>query len=140
MSPTRELLEKLEGICRQEPRYKPEAYLFLLAALHHTVSRLPKRRHISGQELLTGIREYGLDQFGGLTVEVFTHWGVETTEDFGRIVFALVEAGLLGKTEEDSLADFQDVYQFETAFDPAPLYRIKSGRSVPARRQGSKEV
>ena len=119
-----DLLATINTICKRNRRYKPESYLFVLAALHFTISQLPERRHITGQELLDGIRIYGLDQFGPLTRQVFQHWGIEKTVDFGRIVFSLVEAKLLGKTEEDSLADFQRVYDFSTAFDPQPLFKL----------------
>ena len=123
-NPTTEFLTKVQTIHRKDPRYKPEAYFFVLAALHFTVSHLPERRHIAGKELLAGIRIYGLDQFGPLARQVFDYWGVRSTEDFGRIVFSLVDAKLLGKTEEDSLADFQDVYDFSEAFDPDPLFKL----------------
>ncbi len=124
VNPASELLEKVARITKQDPRYKPEAYFFVLAALHFTVSHLPERRHITGQELLAGIRIYGLDQFGPLARQVFEYWRIRSTEDFGRIVFALVEAKLLGKTEEDSLADFKEVYDFSEAFDPDPLFKL----------------
>ncbi len=123
-NPTTEMLRKVSAICRMDPRYKPEAYLFVLGALHFTVSGLPEPRHVTGKELLDGIRLYGLDQFGPLTRQVFQHWGLEVTEDFGHIVFSLVEAQLLGKTEEDTIADFQEVYDFVAAFDPQPLYKL----------------
>ena len=124
LNPTTELLKKVGLICRKDSRYKPEAYLFLLAGLQFTVTQLPQPRHITGQELAEGLRLYGLDQFGPLTAQVFEHWGVRSTEDFGRIVFTLVDNKLLRKTEEDSLTDFQHLYDFETAFDPQPLYRL----------------
>lgn len=124
LNPTAELLDKIDEICAGNRRYKPEAYLFVLAALHFTVSQLPQRRHITGQELLEGIRIYGLDQFGPLTRQVFEHWGVLSTEDFGHIVFSLIEVKLLGKTEEDSLDDFKGGYDFSVAFDPQPLFKL----------------
>ena len=124
INPTGELLTKIDRICKEDSRYKPEAYLFVLAALHFTINQLMEHRHITGQELLGGIRIYGLDQFGPLARQVFEHWGITQTEDFGYIVFSLVEAKLLGKTEEDSLADFQNVYNFSTAFDPQPLFKL----------------
>ncbi len=124
INPTVELLKKVDEICRQDHRYKPEAYLFVLAALHFTVSSLPEPRHVTGRELLEGIRLYGIDQFGPLTRQVFEHWGIKATLDFGVIVFSLVEHKLLGKTEEDSLADFSGVYDFTEAFDPQGLFKI----------------
>ena len=123
-NPTAELSKKVRTICRKEKRYKPEAYAFVLAGLHFTVGRLPQPRHITGRELLAGLRLYGLEQFGPLTAQVFEHWGIRSTEDFGHIVFHLVEAQLLRKTEEDHLEDFKEGYDFSAAFDPQPLYRL----------------
>lgn len=124
LTPTVELLKKLDAICRRDRRYKPEAHLFVLAGLHATVSHLPEPRHVTGQELVEGLRVYGLDQFGPLAAQVFEHWGVRSTEDFGRIVFALVDAQLLRKTEEDSLKDFEGLYEFAAAFNPQPLFKL----------------
>lgn len=124
VNPTAELLQKVRTIFEEDPRYKPEATLFVLAALQFTIGALPQPRHITGQELLEGIRLYGLDQFGPLTRQVFEHWGIETTLDFGRIVFALVKHKLLGKTKEDSLSDFKEGYDFSDAFDPQPLFKL----------------
>lgn len=124
VNPSTELLQKIDALLKKDSRYKPEAYLFLLAALHVTVSSLPEPRHVTGQELLEGIRLHALDQFGPLTRQVFEHWGIQETVDFGHIVFSLVEAKLLGKTEEDSIADFQNVYDFSEAFDPQPLFKL----------------
>jgi len=124
MNPTTELLEKIETLCRKDKRYKVEAYLFVLGGLHFTVSQMPKPRHVTGKELLEGIRLYAVEQFGPLAIQVFEHWGVTTTEDFGHIVFNLVDAKLLGKTEEDSLSDFKEIYDFTSAFDPKPLFKL----------------
>lgn len=126
LNPTLEVLQKIQALVQRDSRYKPEAYLFALAALHFTVTQLPERRHVTGQELLEGIRIYGLDQFGPLTRQVFEHWGIHSTEDFGRIVFLLVEVKLLGKTEEDSIADFRDAYDFAEAFNPQPLFKLSA--------------
>ena len=75
------------------------------------------RCHVSGDELLQGIRELAVRQFGPLTRTVFENWGVTKTLDFGEIVFQLVDAGLMGKTDEDKLDDFKDVYDFRKVFD-----------------------
>ena len=116
-------LKKIEAVINKHDQYKFEAYSFVMAALHHTVSKLPKRRHITGKELLEGIREYALEQFGPLARTVLNYWGIRKTEDFGHIVFALVEVGILRKQPEDKIEDFKDVYDFKEAFDKA--YRIK---------------
>lgn len=124
LNPTAEVLKKVEGLCRRSRRYKPEAYTFVLAGLTCAVRKLPQPRHITGQELLEGLRLFGLEQFGPLTAQVFEHWGIRQTEDFGHIVFNLVEVRLLRKTEEDTLEDFQAGYDFASAFDPRPLYKL----------------
>ena len=109
-------LDKIEKVLRENHQYKFEAYSFVMAGLHSTVSKFEKPRHISGKELLEGIREYALDQFGPLARTVLNYWGIHGTDDFGKIVFALVEAGILRKQPEDKLEDFKDVYQFKDVF------------------------
>jgi uncharacterized repeat protein (TIGR04138 family) len=109
-------LKKIEGIVEKDPSYKFEAYTFVLAALHDTVNRLKKPRHITGRELAMGIRKYALDQFGPMAKTVLYHWGVRQTLDFGKIVFALIDVQLLTKQPEDKLEDFEKVYEFDEAF------------------------
>jgi uncharacterized repeat protein (TIGR04138 family) len=73
-------------------------------------------RHITGQELLDGIRQFALQQFGPMAVTVFEEWGVKNCRDFGDIVFNMVEISLLAKTDKDSRDDFQNGYDFTDAF------------------------
>jgi uncharacterized repeat protein (TIGR04138 family) len=115
-------ISKIEGILEQDPHYKFEAYTFVLAALHDTVSALDKPRHITGGELAMGMRKYALDQFGPMVKTVLHHWGIRTTLDFGKIVFALINVQLLSKQAEDKLEDFDKVYDFDEAFGK---YRIE---------------
>lgn len=110
-------LAKIEKILARHAQYKLEAYHFLLAALHHTVAKFTKPRHVSGEELLCGIRDYALEQYGPLARTVLNYWGIHETLDFGKIVFALVEAGILRKQSEDKLDDFDKVFDFKEAFD-----------------------
>lgn len=118
-----ELLQAIEQLAEGKGRFKKEAYLFIYDALQHTVEKLGKislpreQRHISGRDLLYGVSEYGLDQFGPLTRSVFSRWGVHTTRDFGEIVFDLVGANLMSKTDQDSIEDFTDIYDFAEEFD-----------------------
>ena len=105
----------------KDPRYQSDAYLFVKDALEYTQKLVVKPtrdeiRHVSGQELLEGIRAFALTQFGPMAAMVFEEWGVRRCEDFGEIVFNMVEIGLLGKTEKDSRADFQNGYDFDAAF------------------------
>ena len=124
MKDIKDFLGALKKILGKDLRYKLEAYTFLMAALDYTVSELPEHRHVTGQELLEGVKEYGLEQFGPMTRTVFEHWGVKSTEDFGNIVFNLIDVGLLGKTEEDSIDDFKGVYDFKEALDKDYRYKL----------------
>jgi len=116
MTTPEEMLEKIQKLIDQNPQFKFEAYSFILAALHFTMSSLPQPRHISGKEFCEGIRRYAIDQFGPLARTVLEYWGIKETLDFGKLVFALVDVGLMRKTEEDSLDDFKNVYDFDAAF------------------------
>lgn len=93
-----------------------EAYLFVRDGLDHTVRKLEMPRHVSGQELLHGMREYALQEFGPVAKRVLSEWGIKECIDFGHIVFNLVGEGLLGKTDQDSIRDFVDGYDFHEAF------------------------
>ena len=106
----------LDRLRDRYPQYQETVYLFVLSALHHVIERLPEPRHISGPELAEGVRDLAKARFGPLARTVLEHWGVHTTEDVGQIVFALVEAGILIKQEEDDLQDFVGVYDFDEAF------------------------
>ncbi len=116
-------LKKIDRIIAKNARYKFEAYGFVMAGLHHTVSKFTKPRHVTGRELLEGIRDYALEQFGPLARTVLGYWGISKTEDFGNVVFALVDAGILRKQPEDKIEDFRNIYDFKEVFDKG--YKIK---------------
>jgi len=115
--------EVVERICAENGRFDPAVYLFVRQGLDYTMTKLKERgevagrRHVSGQKLLDGIRAYALEQFGPLSRAVLEHWGVRSCRDFGVIVFELVDYGVLGKTDEDSIADFEGGYDFAEAFE-----------------------
>jgi uncharacterized repeat protein (TIGR04138 family) len=109
--------ERIRAIVKRDPTYRVEAYCYVFEALDHTLRGLPKHRHVTGQELCRGIKDLAIDRFGPLARTVFQHWGITRTEDFGKIVFNLIEAELMGKTDSDSIEDFRDVYDFEDVFD-----------------------
>jgi uncharacterized repeat protein (TIGR04138 family) len=96
--------------------YEAEAYTFVLGAVDHCQKVMKEKRHISGRELLLGIRDYGIREYGPMTKEVFDHWGIRKTDDFGAIVFKLIDVGLLARSDTDSINDFKDVYDFKDAF------------------------
>jgi len=113
--------EALSQILAKDPRFLRDAYYFVREALDHTQKSIVKEnkgqmRHVSGQELLGGIREFALTQFGPMTITVLEEWGVRNCRDFGDIVFNMVETGWLAKTEKDTRDDFQDGYDFVEAF------------------------
>jgi uncharacterized repeat protein (TIGR04138 family) len=113
--------EALDSIVATDPRYQREAYVFLRDALDFTIKQQKKIkgatvRHVAGPELLNGVREYALKEFGPMVLTVFENWGVRCCEDIGNMVFNLIDAGIFGKTEEDSIEDFTDVYDFQEAF------------------------
>jgi len=105
-------------IVARDRRFGREAYSFVMAALQRTVERLGERRHVTGQELLAGVRELGRERFGMMAPAVFRAWGIRQTEDFGLVVFNLVEAKVLSRRPEDSLEDFREGFDFATAFEP----------------------
>jgi uncharacterized repeat protein (TIGR04138 family) len=109
--------ELLERIQARETRYAEQAYLFVLASIEFLQQRLPLRRHVSGQELAGAVRDYARDQFGLLASSVLRYWGISETLDVGRIVYTLVDVGLLITRPEDRLEDFEHVYDFGSAFD-----------------------
>ena len=114
--------EMLDKIIARDPRYPREAYNFVREGLDHTqkmIGKLPKNdlpRHVSGRQLLDGIRDHALRQFGPMTITVLHEWGLRRCEDFGEIVFNMVENSLLAKTDSDTREDFKGGYTFEEAF------------------------
>ena len=137
----------LSSAARRDPRYAFEAYEFVLEALSFTqemLGRVPPagdltenrtgshaRYHVSGPELLGGVREYARRQYGLLARAVFRAWGLNATSDFGEIIFNLIDIGLLSKNENDSKADFHNVYDmdrdlldgYEVPLGPVPVAR-----------------
>ncbi len=119
--PTVDFEDELAKILAADNRYSREAYFFVREALDHTqrqIGRPPRDevRHVTGQQLLEGARDYALSQYGPMALTVLEAWGIRAGEDIGEIVFNMVEAGLLAKTDQDSREDFKGGYRFEEAF------------------------
>ena len=126
-------------ICKEDSRFDRKAYDFIRLGLDHTVKELKSKessrgsrsRHVSGPELLEGLRIYALDQYGPLTKTVLESWGVRRCSDFGEIVFNLIEYNVFSKTDNDRREDFSDRYTFDEAFVkpflPAKTQRGSSG-------------
>jgi len=123
----------LDRVAKTVGMWPIEAYEFVHLGLAHTVNALheskkkkgvPRRPcHVTGQQLCWGLRTYALQRWGLLAPIVLNRWNILTTLDFGRIVFSLVDHGLLAVTPQDSLEDFRAVYNFRSAFEAG--YRIK---------------
>lgn len=138
MQKTIDVEQVLETIVAKDTRYPREAYYFVREALDVAQRKFAKAggksasksdkdkpAHVSGQQLLEGIRAHALEQFGPLTLMVLEEWGIHRGEDFGEIVFNMVESSLLGKTENDSRDDFKGGYDFFTAFRKPYLPKAK---------------
>jgi uncharacterized repeat protein (TIGR04138 family) len=97
-------------------QYHERGYLFVLATIEFLQTRLEVRRHVSAPELAWACRDFAQQQFGLLARGVLAHWGITRTEDIGRIVFTLVDIGLLVTQAGDAESDFEGVYQFADVF------------------------
>jgi uncharacterized repeat protein (TIGR04138 family) len=136
---------EITEIVRRDRRYAYEAYEFIFEALGHTqklVGRLPtadaplgREHHVSGREILEGAVDLAREEFGFMARTVFEQWGVRRTDDLGEIVFNLIESGLLSKTDTDSRADFQDVFNLDRALADGYSIRLNCELS-PVRRGG----
>ena len=116
MSDFATLDEAFQRIGRQDGRYHERGYLFVLAALEYAQGKLPARRHLSGGELAWACRDFAREQFGLLAPTVLRHWGIGSTADLGRMVFTLIDVGLLASQPTDKLEDFERVYDFAEVF------------------------
>jgi len=120
----------LDRLLKRNKRYTREAYRFLLNALHYTQRKLEKQGHVTGRELLEGIKELALSVYGPMAKQVLESWGVHKTDDWGDIVFTLIRIGLLGKTPRDKKKDFADVYDFEDVFVKGYRYRVEERKDL----------
>ncbi len=136
--------EKLRQIALRDGRYSPEAFYFLFEALEIAVRLAGKdalqgtARHVTGREVVAGMRAHALDQFGPLAASVWRTWGIRETLDWGKIVFLLVDSGMLKRQEEDSIEDFRETLDFERAF--ADGYRAKLSELLATRGMGKEDA
>ncbi len=112
---------------------KPQALGFVLSALDFSLRGQKQRqpRHITGKELCESARDLAAREYGLMAREVLNEWGIDSTETIGRIVFALVDAKKMSKTDEDSLGDFNRIFDFDSAFSPAAI--LKAARELRPR-------
>ncbi|MGE0267589.1 MAG: Minf_1886 family protein [Candidatus Omnitrophota bacterium] len=107
----------IEQICECDSRYKIDAYEFVMEALTYTQKRFKCAKHVSGEDMLKGMKDLLMEKYGPMTLTVLKHWGIQSTEDFGHVVFNLVEKKVLSKTEDDRIEHFRDAYDFQEVFD-----------------------
>ena len=100
----------------KDDTYKEDAYHFMMEALGYTQRKLKIKRHIDTVELLDGIRELLIRKFGPLTKVVLRHWGIQSTEDFGRIVFNMIDYKMLSKRDDDNIDQFREGFDFDEVF------------------------
>jgi uncharacterized repeat protein (TIGR04138 family) len=139
--------ETVTDICKEDPRFDRKAYDFVRSGLDQTVKDLRKKdaaraersRHVTGAELLEGLRIYALEQYGPLAKTVLNSWGINRGGDFGEIVFNLIEHNVFSKTESDRREDFADTYDFESAFVKPfqPARKKMPGSSSPSGALGT---
>jgi uncharacterized repeat protein (TIGR04138 family) len=133
-----EFEEVIRKIVERDPRYRREAYIFLREALEYTQKMMGRPtaeevRHVSGRDLLEGIRKYALEQYGPMVQTVLGEWGIHACEDVGEIVFNMVDIHLLAKTDTDTREDFKAVYDFDEVFNKPfrPIKRTPAATSFP---------
>lgn len=133
----------LAELLRRDKRYQFDAYVFVFDALRYGQEELglgqpeedseleedeleddEEEHHVTGQELCRAIQQYAINQYGFLARSVLNHWGVQTTGDFGEIVFNLIDIGQMRKTDSDRREDFNDVYDFADAFNEEQVFCV----------------
>lgn len=112
-----------KGIRAKAGPYPQEAFQFVRDGLQHTVKTIyggedaaKADRHVNGAQLCIGLRDYAINRYGMLARLVLSRWGISKTDDFGKIVFAMIDAGLMRRSDDDALEDFQAVFDFDEAF------------------------
>jgi uncharacterized repeat protein (TIGR04138 family) len=127
---------ELIEIADKDGRYPSEAFEFVMEALGHAQRMFDKdspregespaqEHHVTGRELLEGACDLARREFGLMAPVVFERWAIHRTDDFGEIVFALIDSGVLTKTDSDRREDFQEVFDLEPALTEG--YRILDG-------------
>jgi len=121
--PRRSIIEDpIRDLALRDGRYAPEAFRFLFESLNYAIRVAGKenaegaQRHVTGQQVLEGMRQYGLQIFGPLAAQVWRSWGIHSSLDWGHVVFLLVDANLLNRQESDTIEDFRDGFDFDEAF------------------------
>jgi len=134
--------QSVVAILKRDQRFDPQAYFFLKEALDFTLKRIAETnggqpRHVSGPELLTGFRDFSLDQFGPMASTLMTEWGVRKCQDVGDMVFLLIDEQVFGKQDTDRPEDFSEVFDFEESLVQPFLPKRKTATPPRALTVGS---
>ena len=113
--------QAIANLLKRDSRFAPEAYALVRAALDHTMAEYSREHkaeatHLRGPELLRGFRNYLLHEYGPMVPTLLANWGITCTRDVGEIVFHLISEGIFSQSDDDRIEDFQNVYDFHTAF------------------------
>ena len=133
--------------------YPIEAYQFIREGLEYSVGRVqsgardmhgsaaPEGNHVSGQQLCMGLLDFAIARYGMLAPAVLERWRIHRTDDFGRMVFAMIDVGIMAKTPSDSIEDFRSVYDFAEVFSPESIRRrLAAAGAPPAQREPSAPI
>lgn len=120
--------EATRALCEKDKRYTPQAYHLVRLALDYAQKKVhgeakkskegshAPNRHVTGEQLLDGFREYVLNTYGPMSYHLLQNWGLKKTVDVGHIVFGLIDQGLFGRSDDDNLSDFENLFDFKEAF------------------------
>lgn len=127
----------VDAIVENDKRYDPGAYFFLKDALDFTIKRTKgendgEERHVSGQELLIGARDFALQEFGPMSATLLREWGIRACKDIGEMVFVLIEEGMFGRQDSDTKDDFRDLFDLEESLTAPFLPKSAAAAATPA--------
>lgn len=117
--------EAIRHLCQKDKRYTPQAYQLVRLSLdlaqknvHGEIKKgkVQVNRHVTGPQLLEGFRQHVIETYGPMSYTLLHNWGIKKSVDVGHIVFNIIETGMFGRSEEDRIEDFENVFDFKEAF------------------------
>jgi len=112
----------VEAIIAKDKTYPAHAYHFVRRALTYTTKIIQaqnqqsvEKKQVKARELLAGLKDFAIEEYGPMAWYMLQQWNIKKTDDIGRIVFHLVDGGVLTKTQDDAADEFQDVFDLEEA-------------------------
>ena len=127
----KEPAKPMEEVIRQDGRYPPDAFAFLHESLAkavrdaHGETPAEGQHHVAGKQICIAARDLAIERWGLLATAVLKRWNIRATIDFGNMVYLLIQHNVMHKTDEDSLEDFRDVYDFREAFSSSGQFELK---------------